>query len=425
MNILIFGQPSNNRGDEAAARGYLYGIKKLIPNAEFDIIYSGHNLLPVIDNTEYITNHHLRFFLNAAKKNYLKLLFYFLLTKLNIKFKSESNPAFLSNLIKKADAVLFPPSGPYLGDRCHNTKSLFYLCLCKLYKKKVMIYAPSIGPFSDLNKLSIAVTVKKFFLKKILDKINIITLRDKQSFDFIKKLNLKNPNIFLSIDSALQNPITKIDAKELCKPYGIYLDKKPIIGITPIDLQWHAYWSKIDGINERVTTSAAKALDYCISKFNSTILFFPQLYGKAVKPMSCDIPVMFTIIDKMKHKTAVHILSPHFDTQQQQAIMEHLTFFIGFRHHSAVLSAKMKLPCICLSYEHKAASFMEDIGLEKYIIDLNDLTNSLILKMIDKIWDDKDAIAKHLDKIHNDIQKKAFLSSRKFYEMIRQTDNTK
>ena len=418
MNILIIGQPSNNRGDEAAARGYLYAIKKLISDAKFNIVYSSNNLLPVIEDTDYITNHHKKSLINSSKKNYITLLFYFLLTKLKINFKTKSNPAFLSKLIQQTDAILFPPAGPYLGDYCHNTNFLFYLWLCKSYKKKVMIYDPSIGPFSDLKSISPAKIIKNFFLKKILNKIDLITLRDKQSFDYIKTLNLKNKNIFLSIDSALQNPVKKIDAAALCKPYGINLTEKPIVGITPIDLQWHGYWSKIEGINERITTVAAQALDHCISKFNSTVIFFPQLYGKAVKPMSCDIPVMFSIIDKMKHKKAVNILSPNFNTEQQQAIMEHLSLFIGFRHHSAVLSAKMNLPCVCVSYEHKATSFMEDIQLEKYVIELKDLTAPAITSMIDTIWSDKDNIIKHLNNIHDDLQEKAFLSSRKFHEMI-------
>ena len=418
MNILIFGQPSNNRGDEAAAHGYLYAIKKLIPNVKFNIVYSGNNLLPIIQDNDHITNYHKKCLLSSSKKHYIALLFYYLLTKLKLTFKTESNPAFLSKLIHQADAILFPPSGPYLGDHCHNTNSLFYLWLCKSYKKKIMIYAPSIGPFSDIRSISPSKIIKNFFLKNILNKIDIITLRDKQSFDYIKMLNLKNKNLYLSIDSALQNPVKKIDVLSLCQAYGINLNEKPVIGITPIDLQWHAYWSKIEGINEKITTTAAQALDYCISRFNAQIICFPQLYGKAVKPMSCDIPVMFNIIDKMKHKTAVNILSPNFNTEQQQAIMDHLSLFIGFRHHSAVLSAKMKLPCVCVSYEHKATSFMEDIQLEKYVIELKDLTTSSITTMIDTVWNDKEDIITHLNNIHNDLQEKALLSSRKFHEMI-------
>jgi polysaccharide pyruvyl transferase WcaK-like protein len=97
--------------------------------------------------------------------------------------------------------------------------------------------------------------------------------------------------------------------------------------------------------------------------------------------------------------------------------MAKMSFFIGFRHHSAVLAAKMLIPCICVSYEHKAISFMEDIQLDKYAIAIEDLSYSGLVSMIETIMADSADVKTHLKKISNDIRDKALLSSQKFYEM--------
>ncbi|MEW6535981.1 MAG: polysaccharide pyruvyl transferase family protein [Candidatus Auribacterota bacterium] len=416
MRVLILGQPSDNRGDEAAARGMIYGIRSLIPNAIFDIVYCYKDFKPVMDDPPHVVSHHKRFLMRLTKWNIFIHLWYLLLYRLGIASSAGSDENVLAKLIVEADAVIYAPQGPYLGGKSIQFRPLFFLALVKMYAKKLMIYAPSMGPFLDDNQ-SFFYSIKLNILKKVLNSVNMITLRDSTSSEFVKKLNLRNKNVFLASDSALQNPVDQLDGKKLLQSLCIPGPNK-LIGITPIELSWHTHWATVKDIDTTIAAISAEILDSCIEKYNAHILFFPQLYGNPGKPFSSDLPVMYNIAHYMKHKDKFTVVDIHWETEQQQSVMALMDVFVGYRHHSAVLCAKMKIPCVCISYEYKAISFMEDIQLSEYALPLENLRAKTVLRLIDNALNNRADIVRHLTAISEKLRKTAFISSEKFAEMV-------
>src|SRR3989339_978082 len=91
--------------------------------------------------------------------------------------------------------LLISGGGTLFQDKTSSRSFYYYIgvvALAKLMGKKVMILAQGFGP---LNK-----TLNRHLARLVLNRVDIITLRDKQSLETIKKLGVTIPRIELTAD---------------------------------------------------------------------------------------------------------------------------------------------------------------------------------------------------------------------------------
>ena len=87
-----------------------------------------------------------------------------------------------------------------------------------------MLFANGIGPIKR--------TFNRHFAGKTLNDLQAISLRDSESFNEIKAMGIKNPNIYVTSDPAiLLEPACKDDVDKLMKSEGIP-SNKPLIGFS-------------------------------------------------------------------------------------------------------------------------------------------------------------------------------------------------
>ena len=90
----------------------------------------------------------------------------------------------------KASDMLISGGGSLLQDKTSSRSIWYYLLIMKLakhYKKKVFVYSNGVGPIN-----------KKFnrnFTRRVLNKVDYITLRDIDSYNFIKSIGVNNQNV--------------------------------------------------------------------------------------------------------------------------------------------------------------------------------------------------------------------------------------
>ncbi len=106
----------------------------------------------------------------------------------------------------ESDAVVFAPGG-YFGEPDEKGLSLFrwrlrmirkhaYLgVLAKLLRKPYCIIGIGVGP--------IHFKIGKRIVKSIFDGAKLVTVRDDESYNYLKEMNVKNPRISVSVDSIL------------------------------------------------------------------------------------------------------------------------------------------------------------------------------------------------------------------------------
>ena len=406
IKIVITNSHADNRGDEAAQRSMINSLKILIPNAEFTVLTISPDGLQLQENI-----HILRTF-SASKKTGLFIILWTFFRSLGIRLPTFNKGRKIFEAIEKmanADVIISAPGGPYFGDlySSHEMQEhLLHICLSKILRKPVMIYGPSMGPFES--------RWRNIIRRYILNKVEVISLRDHISEKYLKGLNLSYPLVYLTTDSAFQNitSVNNVRAKEIMIAEKIIDSQKEsnnkfLVGITPTGAEWN-YRNIVNSQKEqeKYNQIIAKALNYLINKFDATIVFFPQLYGN-----SDDIPLINDIIKLVDRKDNVRILSKKWDSDVQQAVISQMELFIGNRYHSVIFALKGKVPTVCLAYEHKSVGIMHAAKMDKFVITVSDLTYEDLIDKIKQAWNQKEEIKEILKLQMEIIRKHSLMNS--------------
>lgn len=404
MKILITNSHSANRGDEAAQRSMIYSLKKYLPDTHFTVLSADPNSIDLQEDVDVLDFFFMRhIFL-------IQYIMWVIFRRMGVSTKMflPKNHLKILHKFAEADLILSAPGGPYIGDlyTSHEIIHIYHICLAKLLGKTTVIYAPSMGPF----KLKFRNIIRKF----VLNKVDLITLREELSENYLKELNLNHPPIFVTADSALQSdiiPNSKIIESMMLKE-GLSLpvnENEHLIGITPTGVWWnYPNSSNPEHDQNEYNRLIAEIADYMIQKFNATIVFFPQLYGS-----DHDTPLICDIVSLMRFKQHTRVLSEQYNSDEQQMLISKMDFFVGNRYHSIIFASKMNVPSVCIAYEHKAVGFMKLIGLEKYVVDIKDANKKSLISKINEAWLERNNIKKILNE-NNKIAMEQSLLSTKF-----------
>ena len=269
MNYFVVNAHWDNRGDEAAIRSMMMELLKLSDDntvsiqraiGEFGYFPQNEKIMVVPE------------FPKSGKKGVLEY-YLALLTNGRIVFSKEAKAFYKA--LKKCNVVLHAPGGPSIGDIYifQETNKLRRLKLVLRAKKKLMFYAPSMGPFNNKERNKIR--------KSILNQCDVIVLREAVSKEYLKKLDL-NKEAIVTLDSAFQYQFSTEEYKRQFEEYfnlKRFLEKYDgkVIGITVTDLMWNSKY-KATGIDKTIRTTFEAFVQRLIAD-NWGIVFIPQLFG--------------------------------------------------------------------------------------------------------------------------------------------------
>jgi len=257
-----------------------------------------------------------------------------------------------------------------------STRSLLYylgtIWLAKMMKLKVMFYANGIGPLNKNNN--------KNLTRKILNQVDVITLREKLSLHELESLNIDKPNIILTADPALTlEPGSQSDVDEIFKKEGIDC-RGPFVGFSVRKWQGHEKYEK----------AIAKAADYVIEKYGLTPLFIPMHYPD-------DIYEIERVVSLMKGKG--YIIRNKYTVPQTLGIISRVEMLIGMRLHALIFAASQGIPLIGLVYEPKIEGFLQYVE-QASAGHVKDLEYDKLRALIDQVWNNRVQVS---DKLKNDI----------------------
>lgn len=315
----------NNIGDEAILKGLIDGIKEEDENINITVLSKYPNF--------------------TMKKHKVKAI-----NRMNI-FK------IIKELI---DTDVFISGGGSLLQDVTSKRSIIYymslIFLAKLMNKKTMIYSQGIGP---VNK-----NFNKKLLSFLLNKVDIINVRDDKSKEFISKDLNVDKNILVTVDTVfkMKKPNLQI-GKKILEDLNIDKNKESIgISIRP--------WMNNNLIIEEISkfcVEIKKNLDY-------NIVFVPYHYY-------ADLSIIEEVIKKLDEKTKenIYCLKDYMYVDEYLSIVGNLDYFVGMRLHSLIFASIMKIPSIAISYDPKIDSFMKSLN-KKSSCDTENIDNKILLK---------------------------------------------
>lgn len=312
--------------------------------------------------------------------------------------------------------VIVSCGGGYLND---NAGCAFLGCLLDIFlgyltNKPVMLYAQSIGPFK--NKYL------KPVVKMILNRVQLITLRDEVSLKFLEELEVKNPKIVVAADAALLLPkAVESRTEKILREVGICDADLPLVTVTV--KPWHFPGTK-DPVRQKqkYVESLAMLCAHIIKQYGARVLFIPmdventsnisnsnlirnllittkefvkKILRRATKQHTGgEAALIRQLLDKLNCYETVFALSGQYTPNEIKAIIGRSTIHVATRMHSSIYAASLGIPILGIAYEPKMVSFMERLRQSGFVINIETVEEESLIVMFDSLWEDKEQISR-------------------------------
>jgi polysaccharide pyruvyl transferase CsaB len=276
---------------------------------------------------------------------------------------------------------------------------LYYLGLilaAKIVKVPVMIYAQGIGP---VNK-----QINKKLIKWILNKVDLISVRDNPSKELLENLGAMKPSIYVNSDPVFllnkKNINSVIDSHPFIQGL-INSDNCPIIGVSVREY-------KSNGLDSK--RIFAQAADYLIENYKAKIIFFPFKFDE-------DVHISEEISSLMRNKAKV--LKIKLEPEELLSVLSRLSLMVGVRLHSIIFSSMANIPFIAFNYDPKVKYFVEDLGLSEVLLETGeDISLKNIQKKVEYIRENNDKIKNILLEKVNNLEEKALANNELVYKFL-------
>ena len=204
--------------------------------------------------------------------------------------------------------------------------------MAKRYGCKVMLYANGLGPFTHPS------AAKR--VSNVLNHVDLITLRDHVSYDLLRTIGVKNPNVCVTADPVFSLPHVLSETE--CEPPFPESNKYLVLSIRP----W-SYNSK------QIGQIIASICDYAYTRYQLYPVFLPMQEKE-------DLPVLENIY-KLLHVPGKLLPIPTHVTSIEN-VLKNADVCIGMRLHSLIFASIADVPMIGLEYDPKISAFIQDIG---------------------------------------------------------------
>lgn len=255
-----------------------------------------------------------------------------------VKSISRYNLFHIIREMKQARMLLFG-GGSLLQDVTSSKSLLYYLGIIALAQKcgiKTMLYANGIGPLVNKKNRKIAA--------KILNKVDIITLRDDRSDEELRALSVTKPKIVITAD-----PAFTIDMTESLSG-GYFIRRAGVPEGAPYAVISVRHWKNSAPDFEETMASLC---DYMAKTFGISPLFVPMQYPH-------DSSIAKSIMGKMKEKA--YLIDRNLSVPEVFSILSGASFIVGMRLHSLIYATTLEIPAMALVYDPKITAFMESVS---------------------------------------------------------------
>lgn len=350
----MINQPLNNRGDESAHKALIKRILQEIQEAEITVLFMEKKNTMQDDSIK-------QFMVNSPRVKYVVYrpwisrgisFFQRIGQKYEIPLIWRLHPGvkgFMS-YFKNADVVLCAPGGMCMGG-FQRWGHVFNLQCAKYYNKPLAYYGRSFGPFP--TKTSANRRFKDMSIE-MLNYISYLSIRDRKTEQIADELGI---NKYVStIDSAfLETPKEKIPQE-----FQKVLRGNSYFVFVPNLLIWHPAYKGVLSKKQIIEFYNA-ILDILFDKYpRHKAVMLPQTFD-------CDTDDgndinLFMEIKRFRNDSRLIVIDDTYSSDVQQAIIAEADLMVGARYHSVVFAINNNTPLIALSYEHKIAGLLENLG---------------------------------------------------------------
>ncbi|MGB9838046.1 polysaccharide pyruvyl transferase family protein [Methanothermobacter sp.] len=371
-----------NKGNEALLKSTMSTIKYFVGDSTFFLLGVTDDKIKV-EGVYYpiITNPYFPMSLKKPLKVFESL---FTILKI-ILFKNFNITRFNNEFLEYINSmdIIINSGGDHLSGEYGRASiiTLINILYALFLDKPVVLYSESLGYHKS--------PLVKYMLNYVLERSSLILVREFKSYEYLNE-NLKSKNYYLTADSAflLDSRPPKNFQKEKFNQPLIGFNVSPLISNFAKDLD--------------IEKISIKSVEFFLKHFDGTILLIPHVYGD-----DSDLKVLSKIYGHFD-SDRILLISDEYGPEELKFIIGCCDLFIGARMHATIASTSMFVPTVGIAYSHKMHGIIgEMIGLEDYVIDLDDLSSEILIEKTLKAWENREEIKKHLNKVIPEVKRRA------------------
>lgn len=277
--------------------------------------------------------------------------------------------------------MLINGGGSLLQDVTSSQSLWYYLWVMRIARKRgaaVCIYANGIGPLRGKNRLRAA---------RAIEKTELITLRDMESLEEIRRMGVERSDAIVTADPALALAATTPKKTEVLEKAGVPKGAK-CLGVSLLD------WPEND---KAFYSKMAECIDYAAEKYGLVPLF---------------IPMKKQADSRTAEKIAAYLKTPSYQIKDGTAVAEAICavgsceLLLGMRLHALIYAAGSGVPVVGLAYDPKVTGFMEYIGQNR-ICSVEQIDTDLLKAYIDQVCTRKEEIRELMRQKAEELTEKA------------------
>lgn len=275
-----------------------------------------------------------------------------------------------------------------------STKSLIYyvsvLFFAQILGTKTMLYSNGVGPVN--KKLNRAI------VKRILNNVDVITLRESISYNFLKEIGVTKPDIYETADITLtMSPPSPSQIDETLLLENIMMNED----FACISVR---NWPKNPPSFEK---DMAGALDTLYEEKGIKTLFMPLHEPH-------DREISLRIRSLMRSNSL--ILNNSYNAQNLIGIMSRSRLVAGMRLHSLIFGAAASARICGIVYDEKVKGFLDSVGVEEFV-NIEDFTCESFLRTVNAALEKKNT-GKAMPS-YEMLKKRALLNSKYAIELLK------
>ncbi|MEM3550698.1 MAG: polysaccharide pyruvyl transferase family protein [Candidatus Bathyarchaeia archaeon] len=287
-----------------------------------------------------------------------------------------------------ADVFLIGHNGFLASEPSH----LYIVPLAKILRKKIVIYAGGAPKGALTNFLWAKIQ------KIILNRVDLILLREDISYAYLRKIGITKPPMFVTADPAflLEPRFTpKSNLIEHAKS-----TKRAVIGISVNTRRSLQFFPDVNDLRARYilfVTEMAKIADELIDKNKAIIVLIPHALD--LKKDLDDRAIATAIYEKIRRKRDVILICQEYAPEEIRDLIGHLDLLISTRLHAIIDAASMHVPFIALTVPRdiRMLGIIKQLEMEKYMLMTQQWNPNELITLINSALNNAEKIRKHLD----------------------------
>lgn len=284
------------------------------------------------------------------------------------------------------------------------------------HDKKTYVFANSLGPINykfNHNKIM-----------KVLKNTTFISVRDKQSFEYLRENNINQVELTSDPVFALhlieeRLSTTMFEKYQLNEKYVVislrhWFDTIPLIPVK-VCVKFNLKTRDNQRKYENYRYSFEQYVRFLNERYGYQVVFVPMCSGRDEKIAN----EILAPITNFKNISIEDELTP----LEIIELIKRSQFVLGMRLHSLIYAIRVGKPFVALIYSSKVRGILELANLSEYSVEIKELSANQLVKVTELLMYNRQAISNKVDKIGKDFYDLAMMNYTYLTEIINSDKN--